>query len=85
MAPVSWRDVFTLLEDHRKESREDHKKLELLIAESSNRIKALEDRELVRQGEQQGEKKILGMARSTFAVAVSLGGLLISFFVPHPK
>lgn len=70
MAPVSWRDVFDLLETHRRESKNDHQEI---LAEIDRRVSPLERDYLLRVGESQGEQKIKGMARSTLAIIISVG------------
>jgi hypothetical protein len=82
MAPASWRDVFDLVESskkevlgaietHRLESRADHRDID-------TRLRSLEDDRTKRSGAQAAEKRIFGMARSTVAMVVAMGGVVLS-------
>jgi hypothetical protein len=73
VAPISWRDVHALLTEHDAKSEKAHVGIE-------KRLRALEDAELLRRGQRQGEAKVLGLAKGSLALLVSiisgLGALL---------
>lgn len=82
MSPMSWRDVHALVQSSQdavlnaiaelaQENKREHGDIE-------RRLRSLEDDRTFRSGQKAGEKKILGMARSTFAVIVSIGGVVVT-------
>lgn len=81
MSPLSWRDVYQLVEGsqsrvlsaievHRGESMEAHERIE-------KRLRSLEDDRTAGRGSKAAEARILGIGRSTLALLLALGGLIV--------
>lgn len=76
MTAPSWRDVLDLQKEMRADLASYRAEVAELFEAQSARIKPLEDDLAFRRGQDSGQKKILGMAQGTFAIAAAIVTML---------
>ena len=68
--PMSWRDVYVLLNDSHREVMGEFHRLD-------ERISSIEDARLLEQGRREGQAQVFGLGKAGIALVVSIvGGVL---------
>lgn len=79
-APSSWRDVYALVRDTRTDVLGAVGEVDTKVTDLRVRVDAIEVARATESGRRAGRDAVFGVARTTIAIALSVGALLLSAF-----